>query len=254
MDPCFLKKEIPYSLIIMKKSLIIITDVKEISGANIVSDIRNGRLTKALRLNSPKNSVDSIHFLLKESDESSDTVVFDTEIKLCDADGDNSFAIYHKTADGKIANKLIFGYSASTGSIFAQNEFVKSGGNGRDFSQVLLYEGVGDYFNLRIEYSKVSETSVKTKIYINGTELTLAESTTPYSGAAIDAREVTEVVFETYSTKKLSLCFDNVLINYADLVKDPPSDTPVLPPLGVGDGSGMFDDETDGSVNNNGWT
>ena len=232
----------------------IISDVKEISEIKIVEDVREGHLTSALRLNSPKNSQDAIRFILGASDESSDTAIFETEIKLCDADGDNSFVIYHKTGDGKIANKLIFGYSSSTGSIFAQNEFVTSSGKDRDFSQVLLYEGIGDYFNLRIEYSKVSDSEIKTKIFITGTELEFAESSTPYSGAAIDSVEISEIVFETYQTKKLSLCFDNIQLYHADLIKDSTTEEPELPPIIGDDGDEIFGEDSDENVNNNGWT
>ena len=233
----------------------IVFEKADSSSVDIFEDVREGRITSALKLSSPKNAIDVLRFLSAEGDESTDTVVFETEIKLCDADGDNSFVIYHKTADGRIANKLIFGYSASTGSIFAQNQYLTSDGNGRDFSQVLLYEGVGDYFKLRIEYSKVSEREVKTKIFINGTELTFAESRTPYSGGAIEARDISEVVFETLSTKKLTLCFDNVELYHEDMIKDaPPAVEPELPPLAGGDGGEIFDDDNSQNLDNGSWS
>ena len=233
----------------------IVFEKADSSSVDIFEDVREGHITSALKLLSPKNAIDVLRFLSAEGDESTDTVVFETEIKLCDADGDNSFAIYHKTADGRIANKLIFGYSASTGSIFAQNQYLTSDGNGRDFSQVLLYEGVGDYFKLRIEYSKVSEREVKTKIFINGVELTFAESITPYSGGAIEARDISEVVFETLSTKKLTLCFDNVELYHEDMIEDaPPTVEPDIPPLVGGDGGEIFGDDYSQNLDNGSWT
>ena len=129
-----------------------------------------------------------------------------------------------------------------------------SSGKDRDFSQVLLYEGIGDYFNLRIEYSKVSDSEIKTKIFINGTELEFAESSTPYSGAAIDSVEISEIVFETYQTKKLSLCFDNIQLYHADLIKDSTTEEPELPPIIGDDGDEIFGEDSDENVNNNGWT
>jgi hypothetical protein len=149
--------------------------------AEITEDIRYGRLTKALRLVSPKDSLDTLLFKISapedEDKENVNTVAFEGDFKITDADGGNILTLYHKTADGKIANKIVFGWSASSGNIFVLNMYNDSS---KDFDTIVVPEGINSYFRLRVEYTKISDTQIRIGFYVNGVKSADIDTAHPY--------------------------------------------------------------------------
>ncbi|MBR3805422.1 MAG: hypothetical protein IKJ13_01120 [Clostridia bacterium] len=243
--------------------------------AEITEDIRGGRLTKALKLTSPKDSLDLLKLKLSApADEEKDnvnTVVFEGNFKITDADAGNIITLYHKTADGDIANKIVFGWSASSGNIFVLNMYTVKNGSAKDFDTVVVGEGMNSYFRLKVEYTKVSDTEVLLGFTVNGTKVADINSAHPYESPAIDADDITEIVFETYSSRKTTLFVDNITVERTNVeveAETPTPDTPVTPnpdtpvtpnpdvpavPKDEYDGS-IFDQETDGSISAGNWT
>lgn len=241
--------------------------------AEITEDIRGGRLTKALKLTSPKDSLDLLKLKLSaltdEEKDSVNTVVFEGNFKITDADAGNILTLYHKTADGDIANKIVFGWSASSGNIFVLNLY--DGDTKKDFDTVVVGEGMNSYFRLKVEYTKVSDTEVLIGFTVNGTKVADINSAHPYESPAIDADDITEIVFETYSSRKTTLFVDNLTVERTNVeveAETPTPDTPVTPnpdtpvtpnpevpavPKDEYDGS-IYDQETDGSVSAGNWT
>ena len=228
---------------------------------DIVEDLRDGIVTKSLRLTSPKSSVDSIALKCKaENADETNTVVFESNIKISNADGGNFLNIYLKDKDGNTAYKLMWGWSAGTGNVFAQD--ITAAG-ARDFSEVLVSEGIDDYFRLRVEYTKISDTEILGKIYINGVLVEKAKSITPFGTSAIDADDITEVVLETDPGRGATFYFDNIKIDYAKTeVATPTPPTPPTPPVtpdvptepGDRADTDPFDNDPESSSTSGGWT
>ena len=225
---------------------------------DIAEDLRDGIVTKSLRLTSPKSSVDSIALKCKaENADETNTVVFESNIKISNADGSNFLNIYLKDKDGNTAYKLMWGWSAGTGNVFAQD--ITAAGT-RDFSEVLVSEGIDDYFRLRVEYTKISDTEILGKIYINGVLLEKAKSITPFGTSAIDADDITELVLETDPGRGATFYFDNIKIDYTktEVATPTPPTPPVTPdvPTEPGDRADTdpFDNDPESSSSSGGWT
>lgn len=236
--------------------------------AEIVEDVRGGRLTKVLRLVSPQKSLDSFLFKFGEENlDTTNTVAFEGDFKITNADAGNILTLYHKTADGKIANKIVFGWSSSSGNIFVLNLY--NNGSSKDFDVVVVPEGMNGYFKLRVEYTKLSDTEIKIGFIVNGERIAAIDVAHPYENPAIDADLVTEVVLETYESRKSTVFVDNLVIERTNLdvggseepeepdtpvIPDPP--TPPAPPEKPKEeyGGSIYDDDEDGSTSSGNWT
>jgi len=236
--------------------------------AQIVETVRYGRLTKALMLQSPQKSLDLLKLKFKdEGKEETNTVAFEADIKITDADGGNILTIYHNTSDGTIANKMVVGWSAGTGNIFMLNMYNVSGGTAKDFDTVVVSEGMNSFFKLRIEYTKLSDTEVLITMYVNGNKIADIGNSHPYDTSAIDADDISEVVIETYQSRKTTLYIDNLIIERTKLdvkVEEEPTPEPPTPPTpdvpetptepGEEYDGSIYDETVDGNTSSDGWT
>lgn len=232
--------------------------------AEIVEDIRCGRVTKSLRLVSPQNSLDSFIFKFGEANsEAENTIAFEADFKITDADGGNILTLYHKTESGEIANKMVFGWSTSSGNIFVLNMYNSYGTVAKDFDTVVVGEGIGTYFKMRVEYTKISDTLVRIGFYINGEKIAAIDTAHAYESPAIDASLITDVVLETYQSRKTTLYIDNLVIertsvNVGTVTPDPEAPpTPVLPsPSEPGKeyGGSIYDDDENGHYSGGNWS
>lgn len=241
-------------------------DITDKATVEIVEDNRFGRVTKALKLSSPKDSLDMLKLKIsaptEENKDSVNTVAFEGDFKITDADGGNILTLYHKTADGGVANKIVFGWSASSGNIFVLNMYTVKDGSAKDFDTVVVPEGINAYFRLRIEYTKISDSMVKIGFYVNGNKIADIDTAHPYESSAIDADDITEIVFETYHSRKTTVYVDNLTIERTsieveseELTPDTPSPEPENPPTPGDEYDGsIFDDAVDGNTGSGNWT
>ena len=256
-------------------SALVDSTLSEKATLGVVDSIRYGAVTKALMLQSPSGSLDALVFKFgAKNTEETNTVVFEAEMKITDADGGNILTVYHKTADGDIANKMVIGWSAGTGNIFILNMYTVKDGSAKDFDTVIVSEGMNSYFKLRIEYTKLSDSEILISMYVNGEKIAAIGNSHPYESPAADADDITEMVIETYQSRKTTLYIDNLLLSRTNTdlgtsdvpeVPEQPDepiepDTPVVPtpptPENPGDeyGGSIYDEDENGNHSSGNWS
>jgi hypothetical protein len=116
---------------------------------------------------------------------------------------------------------------------------------------------------MRVEYTKLSDSLIRIGFYINGERVAAIDTAHSYEAHAIDADFITDVVLETYQSRKTTLYIDNLVIERTNVdvgtvtpePETPP--TPVLPTPSVPGneyGGSMYEDDEDGHFSGNNWS
>jgi len=126
---------------------------------------------------------------------------------------------------------------------------------------------MNSFFKLRIEYTKLSDTEVLITMYVNGNKIADIGNSHPYDTSAIDADDISEVVIETYQSRKTTLYIDNLIIERTKLdvkVEEEPTPEPPTPPTpdvpetptepGEEYDGSIYDETVDGNTSSDGWT
>ena len=109
---------------------------------------------------------------------------------------------------------LLFGSQSSVKHLNVMLKAVPNDGvyvYSSDFEEIKIAE-CGKWFNLRVEYGKVNESTIKADILVN--DVVRASCKTPYSGTALGADTLKRIQFSAYhaATSIGSVYFDNMFL------------------------------------------
>ncbi len=172
-----------------------------------IVESKEGNADKALAFVTPAGNIDKLLFALTKTHESANTVIFSTDLKIFNTSHDNYLYMYLKDSEGNIAHKIILGDSASTTNIFVQDQYLNGSGTGRTYNAVIVPEGVGKWWNMRLEYAD-SEDGIVFKFYVDGT--LAVSSTIPYdANNVVSAKDISTLELESYQSRGFTAYFNN---------------------------------------------
>ncbi len=181
-----------------------------------IVESKEGNADKALAFVTPAGNIDKLFFALTKTHESANTVIFSTDVKIFNTSHDNYLYIYLKDAEGNIAHKIILGDSASTTNIFVQDQYLAGNSTGRTYNAVIVPEGVGKWWNMRLEYAD-SDDGIVFKFYVDGT--LAVSSTVPYDeNKVVSAKDIAVLELESYQSRGFTAYFNDTSFRQMEYV------------------------------------